>query len=85
MSRPAATQLFRFELGDDVVARLNAAPPYDLDNDAPVCPSERPPWAVATIAAREWLNGAPHYLLSFRLDDDRCLCLVGESSIEGLA
>ncbi|MBI5263603.1 MAG: hypothetical protein HY852_17480 [Bradyrhizobium sp.] len=85
MSAPAAAQVFRFELGDDVVARLDAGPPYDLDDGAPVRPRERPSWAVATIAAREWFNGLPHYLLSFRLDDDRCLCIEEESSIEGLA
>jgi hypothetical protein len=73
-----------FSVGDDVVARLDGAP-YNLDEGAIVGGESRPSWAVATVAAREWRDRRPHYLLSFLLDDDRCLCLTAESSIEGLA
>lgn len=85
MTVSAGSPVFLFGVGDDVVARLDGGAPFNLDEEALVEPHECPRWAVATIAAREWLNGEAHYLLSFLLDDDRCVCVEAESSIEGLA
>ena len=81
----AGAPAFAFGIGDDVVARLEAGAPFNIDAGAPVRRNRRPSWAVATITGREVRGGAPWYVLAFRLHEDRCVCMEAESSIEGYA
>ncbi len=78
------TQTFKYEVGEEVVARLDGVKIVEMDGPA-LAAAALPAWTIGEITSRQPTASSLHYTIRFQLGDDRCLCVVSESAIEGTA
>lgn len=84
MTASVDTQTFKYEVGEEVVVRLESVKLIEvagIDLAAAALPS----WTIAEITGRELRNGQAQYAISFVLADDRYGCIVPENAIDGTA
>jgi hypothetical protein len=83
---PVAEQrsAFQFEVGEEVVIRLDDALAYEVGNSSVVV-TALPPWTIGEILEREIRDGVGSYVVAFPLRDSKYQVRVTEAAIEGTA
>ena len=72
-----------YEIGDEVVVRLDGVEVRDANSGAPRATGAA--WTIAEITGAVTRNERPGYVFRFREDDAVCTCIADETAIEGLA
>ncbi|HLB24000.1 MAG TPA: hypothetical protein VJP07_07880 [Dehalococcoidia bacterium] len=83
MTRLESVQAFRYEIGEEVVVRLErhaAGHPVDT-----LAWRDLPSWTIAEITSRDAADGTITYGIAFLLDGARLTARILESAIEGIA
>lgn len=75
---------FLYEVGEDVLVRLDEALVYEVGNSVLVV-TRLPSWTIANITARDASGNQPRYRVEFPLRERTHTCTVDESAIEGTA
>lgn len=76
---------FAYAIGEEVVARLDDAEVFSLDDEAPLPAVSRPNWTIGSIMACFIRDGQPSYLLRFRICRAAYVSVVSEHLIDGIA
>jgi|CXWL01.1.fsa_nt_gi hypothetical protein len=84
MTAPVDTQTFKYEVGEEVVVRLESVRLVEVTG-ADLVAAALPSWTIAEITVREVGAVQAQYTISFVLADDRYGCIVPESAIDGTA
>ena len=73
-----------YEIGEEVVVRLDGAEPFEVESGAPLTPV--PQWTIAEITGKVARDGdRPGYALRFRQGVAMCICVIDEDAIDGTA
>jgi len=76
---------YEYRGGDEVVFVLAGAEAHNIERGAPVDARCMPPWSIGVVIGRRLIRGRPGYAVRMEHDGCACVCVVPESSIEGLA
>lgn len=76
---------FAYAIGEEVVARLDDADVFSLDDEAPLPEAARPNWTIGSVMACFVRDGQPSYLLRFRTCCAAYVSVVSERAIDGIA
>jgi hypothetical protein len=74
-----------FDIGDEVVARLDGVHAENDVSHIRVPASMLPPWTIGAVTARNDRPSGTSYTLRFQHGDDTLTCVVFEDAIDGLA
>jgi len=75
--------LYTYDVGEDVVVRLEGIDVYDLERMAPVPRSCLPAWTIARVSRLLEELPRPAYLIQGRVWHHRCIWVADESAIDG--
>lgn len=76
---------FVYRIGEEVVVRLAGVEAFDVAAGDRVDAALLPSWTIAAVTARTSFEGLPHYAVRFRHVDARCVAVVPEDAIDGVA
>lgn len=76
---------YAYDIGEDVVVRLDGIELYDVDAGKLRCRCARAAWTLAVVSGRTELAGAPAYVLNAGCRGARVICVAPESAIDGVA
>jgi hypothetical protein len=79
------TQILSYAVGEDVVVRLDGVEVLDAEHQAVVPHIFLPAWTIARIVSLVERDGMLCYLVRAKMRGLRCLSVVSEASIEGVA
>lgn len=85
MSAATKNAVFAYQIGDEVVVRLDGVDAFDLLSGAAVGRSRLPEWTIADVTARVERHGRCVYAIRFRHEEAICIALIDEASIDGVA
>jgi hypothetical protein len=74
----------KFDVGEEVVVRLEAGNVFEVTSSDLVC-AALPDWTIAEIVSREMTHPEPRYRVTFSWVGGTYGCTVDESAIDGTA
>lgn len=77
--------LFRFEVGEEVVVRLDDVEVFEVDRSERLPAAFHPRWTIGRIVERRTADARSAYVLRFRCHGHACMSVVSEDSVEGVA
>jgi hypothetical protein len=81
----AQAETFVYEIGEEVVVRLEDVDLMEVEQQALIPRALLPTWTIGRITSFVTGGERPSYLLSTELRELNCICVVDEEAIEGLA